>query len=116
MATSLLALSLTLLAVALLLNLRLVHGTRRGPPWLSLAGLAVLVGLRMRDVASSKAPELGPEALGVLLAVLALLVVRSIARWTEDLRQARDERDSAQEAYTALLHNLPIAAAVLDPH
>ena len=115
-ATALLALSLSLVAVALSLNLRVVHGTRRGLPWLSLAGLAVLLGLRMRALASGKAPELGAEALGVLLAALALVVVRSIARWNEDLIQARDERDSAQESYTALLHNLPIAAAVLDPH
>ena len=115
-ATALLALSLSLVAVALSLNLRVVHGTRRGLPWLSLAGLAVLLGLRMRALVSGKAPELGAEALGVLLAALALVVVRSIARWNEDLVQARDERDSAQESYTALLHNLPIAAAVLDPH
>jgi two-component system cell cycle sensor histidine kinase/response regulator CckA len=115
-ATALLALSLTLLATALSVNLRIVHGTRRGLPWLSLAGLAALAVLRLRGPVSGKAAELGPEALGVALAAVALLAVRSMARWTEDLLQARDERDSAQESYTALLHNLPIAAAVLDPH
>jgi two-component system, cell cycle sensor histidine kinase and response regulator CckA len=115
-ATALLALSLSLAAVALSLNVRIVHGTRRFLPWASLAGLAALLGFRLRVVASGKAPELGQEALGLLLAMLALLVVRSLARWTEDVLQARDERDSAQESYTALLHNLPIAAAVLDAH
>ena len=39
----------------------------------------------------------------------------SLGQWIDDLSQTRDERDTAQESYTALLHNLPIAAAVLDP-
>jgi PAS domain S-box-containing protein len=114
-ATALLALSLSTVAFALSLNVRLIHRTRRGLPWMSLAGLVALLALRLRALTSSR-PDLGQEVLGLLLAVLALLVVRSLGRWAEDLSQARDERDSAQESYTALLHNLPIAAAVLDPH
>ena len=114
-ATALLALSVSVVAFALSRNLHIVHETRRGLPWFSLAGLAALLAWRIRVLAGGK-PQLGEEALGLLLASLGFLVVRSIGRWTEDLRQARDERDSAQESYTALLHNLPIAAAVLDPH
>jgi two-component system cell cycle sensor histidine kinase/response regulator CckA len=115
MALCLLALSLSILAVALFINLRIVQGTRRGLPWLSLAALAAFAVWRLKGPLSGNALELGLEALGVALAAAALLAVRSMAQWTEDLAQARDERDAAQESYTALLHNLPIAAAVLDP-
>jgi len=116
MALCLFALSLSILAVALSINLRIVQGTRRGLPWLSLAALGALAVWLLRVPLTGKALELGPEALGVALAAAALLAVRSMAQWTDDLAQARDERDAAQESYTALLHNLPIAAAVLDPH
>ena len=111
----LLALSLSTVAFALWLNVRLLHGTRRGLPWLSLAGLVVLVAVRLRALVSGRLDP-AQELLGLSLAVLGLAVVRSLSRWAEDLSLARDERDSAQESYTALLHNLPIAAAVLDPH
>jgi PAS domain S-box-containing protein len=112
--TVLLALSLLLLAAAIFLNLQVVRQTRRSLPWLTLMGLVALVGLRLR-AALSGATDLAQEGIAVVGAGLALLMVRSLGQWIEDLRGTRDERDAAQESYTALLHNLPIAAAVLDP-
>jgi PAS domain S-box-containing protein len=113
-ATGLLALSLSLLAAALFMAVGIVRQTRRGLPWLTLVGLVGLVALRLKALLAGP-PDLAQEAMAVVVAGVALLVARSLGVWVADLRQTRDERDTAQESYTALLHNLPIAAAVIDP-
>jgi len=78
-----------------------------------MAGLVSLLAWQAVTVLTGRT-GLASETVALALAVLGLLAVRSVGRWTDDLRQARTERDAAQESYTALLHNLPIAAAVLD--
>jgi len=114
-ATALLALSLPIVAAAIFLNVQVVRRTRRSLPWLTLAALIALLGFRLRAALSGAPPEVAQEALALFIATLALLTTRALGQWVDDLGQTRDERDSAQESYTALLHNLPIAAAVLDP-
>jgi PAS domain S-box-containing protein len=106
-------LSLFVLAAAIFLNIRILRLTRRGLAWLSMAGLAGLLAWSLRAAFSGRT-DLPRGAAGLLLSVLALLLVRSILRCIQDLAQARDERDTAQESYSALLHNLPVAAAVVD--
>jgi two-component system, cell cycle sensor histidine kinase and response regulator CckA len=114
-ATVLLALSLPIVAAALFLNLQVVRRTRRALPWLSLATSILLLVFRLRAAVSPAPLDVAQEVRALVIAALALLTARSLGQWVDDLSQTRDERDTAQESYTALLHNLPIAAAVLDP-
>jgi PAS domain S-box-containing protein len=115
MSTTLLALSLSLIAAAILLTVRILQKTRRGLAWFAVMSLAALLAYRLIYAVSRGPSDLVRETIGLLVAGLAFLTARSIYRCVEDLGQVRDERDAALESYTALLHNLPIAAAVLDP-
>ena len=115
MTTTLLAVSLFLNAAAILLTVRILRRTRRGLFWFALTSLGALLAYRLKGALSGGPGDLAHEALGLLVATLAFLMARSLHRCVQDLGQARDERDAALESYTALLHNLPIAAAVLDP-
>jgi PAS domain S-box-containing protein len=104
-----------MVAAALFVNLQVVRRTRRALPWLTMAALILLLGFQLRAAVSPAPLEVAQEILALLIAALALVTARSLGQWVDDLSQTRDERDTAQESYTALLHNLPIAAAVLDP-
>jgi PAS domain S-box-containing protein len=114
-ATSLFALSLASIAAAILLNVQILRITRRGLAWWSLISLVGLLAYRLRTALSIAPLYATREAAALLVSVLALLMARSLLRCVQDLALARDERDTAQESYSALLHNLPIAAAVVDP-
>ena len=114
-ATTLFALSLSLLVAAILLNVLILRLTRRGMAWFSMTGLVTLLGWRLWGAVSVGPRDPMRDAAALLVSGLALLLSRSLLRCIQDLSQARDERDAAQESYTALLHNLPIAAAVVDP-